>query len=233
MNMNFKEQICARKFTLIVSLPSNDLELAKAALAGGADAVKVHCNVWHRASGHSFGTYEENREFLRQLIRACGDVPVGLMPGTHEAFITNEDRLELEDMGLSFTSAYMQHLPGFMMESRKLTNVVAIDLNYTHDTLEMVRDSEIQVLEASIMKGQDYGQPLTDADIQRYADIVAKTGKPCVIPTQKHIKTTQVRALYEAGCKALMIGAVVFGQEPTPEQLREAVRVYRQAVDAL
>ena len=97
--MNFKDRICTRKFSLIVSLPSNDLELAKVALAGGADAIKVHCNVWHRASGHSFGTYEENREFLKELIQLCGDVPVGLMPGTDQAFITNEDRLELEEMG--------------------------------------------------------------------------------------------------------------------------------------
>ena len=231
--MNFKDRICGRKFSLIVSLPSNDLELAKAALAGGADAIKVHCNVWHRASGHSFGTYEENREFLKELIRLCGDVPVGLMPGTDQAFITNEDRLELEEMGLSFTSAYWHHLPDFMMESRKLTNAVAIDLNYTETTLEAVRESRIPVLEASIMKGQDYGQALTHEDIQRYAEIAAKTGKPCVIPTQKHIKPSQVKDLYQAGCKAIMIGAVVFGQEPTPEQLREAVGVYRQAVDAL
>ena len=103
--MNFKDLINTRKFMLVVSLPSNDLALARAALEGGADAVKVHCNVWHRASGHSFGSYEENREFLRQLIGLCGDVPVGLMPGTDQAFITNEERLELEEMGLSFTSA--------------------------------------------------------------------------------------------------------------------------------
>ena len=48
--MRFVQLMDQRKFTLVVSLPSNDLELAKAALEGGADAVKVHCNVWHRAS---------------------------------------------------------------------------------------------------------------------------------------------------------------------------------------
>ena len=231
--MNFKDRICARKFTLIVSLPSNDLELAKAALEGGADAIKVHCNVWHRASGHSFGSYQDNREFLNELIQLCGDVPVGLMPGTDEVFITNEDRLELEEMGLSFTSAYWHHLPRFMMKSRKLTNMVAIDYRYTQETLDAVRNSEIPVLEASVMEGKDYGQPLEEADIQRYAQIVVKTGKPCVIPTQKRIQPAQVKDLYQAGCKAIMIGAVVFGQNPTPEQLRDATRAFRQAVDAL
>ena len=231
--MKFRDLIQGRKFTLVVSLPSNDLELARAALEGGADAIKVHCNVWHRASGHTFGTYEENRPFLRELIALCGDVPVGLMPGTAEAFISNEERLELEEMGLSFVSAYAHHLPCYMMESEKLTNAVAIDQSYSDAMLDAVRTSGIEVLEASIMKGEDYGKDLTYADILRYSRIAARTGKPCVIPTQKKIRPGEVRHLYKAGCKAVMIGAVVFGQNPTPEELRDVTRAFRQAVDAL
>lgn len=231
--MRFKQMICENKFSLLVSLPSNDLELAKAALEGGAQAIKVHCNVWHRASGHTFGSYEENREFIRELIRLCGDVPVGLMPGTSEAFITEADRRELEEMGLSYVSAYSHHLPCFMMESDVLTNAVAIDLTYSNSTLDAVRDSDIEVLEASIVPGEDYGKELNYADILRYSEIVRKSGKPCVIPTQKKIKPSEVRHLYRAGCKALMIGAVVFGQEPTPEELRTVTRAFRDAVDAL
>jgi len=225
--------IRANPFSLLVSLPSNNLELAKAALEGGADAIKVHCNVWHRASGHSFGTYEENREFIRELIALCGDIPVGLMPGTSEAFITEADCRELEEMGLSFVSAYSHHLPCFMMDSEKLTNAVAIDYTYSDSTLDAVRDSDIEVLECSIMKGEEYGTNLTYADVLRYGEIVKKTGKPCVVPTQKKIKPSEVKHLYRAGCKALMIGAVVTGQEPTPEEFRETVCAFREAVDAL
>lgn len=231
--MRFVNMIRANPFSLLVSLPSNNLELAKAALEGGADAIKVHCNVWHRASGHSFGTYEENREFIRELIALCGDVPVGLMPGTSEAFITEADCRELEEMGLRFVSAYSHHLPCFMMDSEKLTNAVAIDYTYSDSTLDAVRDSDIEVLECSIMKGEEYGTNLTYADVLRYGEIVKKTGKPCVVPTQKKIKPSEVKHLYRAGCKALMIGAVVTGQEPTPEEFRETVRAFREAVDAL
>ena len=118
--MQFKNLIEENKFSLVVSLPSNDLALAKAALEGGAQAVKVHCNVWHRASGHTFGSYAENREFLRQLIQLCGDVPVGLVPGGADAFVTPEERCELEQMGLGFFSSYSHHLPCHMMESTVL-----------------------------------------------------------------------------------------------------------------
>ena len=41
---------------LFVSLPANDIKLAETALASGADGLKVHINVGHRASGNRFGT---------------------------------------------------------------------------------------------------------------------------------------------------------------------------------
>lgn len=231
--MNFADLISGQKFTLVVSLPSNDLTLAKAALEGGAHALKVHCNVWHRASGHTFGSYEENRAFLRALIALCGDVPVGLVPGAAEAFITEDQLQELEEMGLSFLSAYSHHLPCFAMDSRKITNAVAIGPDYTGGLLEAVRDSDIGVLECSIVRGEEYGSALTCADLLRYSGIVQKTGKPCMVPTQKKIRPEDVKHLYRAGCRALMIGAVVFGQEPTPEKVREVTAAFRSAVEAL
>ena len=231
--MKFKELIEGNKFSLVVSLPSNNLELAKAALDGGAQAVKVHCNVWHRASGHTFGTYAENREFLQQLITLCKDVPVGLVPGGEDAFITPEERLELENMGLGFFSSYSQHLPCHMMESKVLTKMVAIDYTYTENTLDAIKSSGIDVLECSVQPGENYGTDLNYADILRYSDIVTKSGKPCLIPTQRKIKPCEVRHLYEAGCKAVMIGAIVMGKEPDAKQLQAVTAALREAIDAL
>ena len=231
--MSFKERIVNNKFSLVVSLPSNSLELAKAALEGGAMAVKVHCNVWHRASGHTFGSYAENREFLKELIALCGDVPVGLVPGGEDAFITPEERLELEEMGLGFFSAYTHHLPCHMMESNVLTKMAAIDYTYNQNTLDAVRRSQIDVLECSVQPGENYGTNLNYADILRYSDIVEKSGKPCLIPTQRKIKPCEVKHLYEAGCKAGMIGAVVMGKEPGAEEVKAATAAFREAVDAL
>lgn len=231
--MNFKQIIEDNKFSLVVSLPSNDLSLAKAALEGGAQAVKVHCNVWHRASGHTFGTYAENKVFLRDLIALCGDVPVGLVPGGEDAFITAQERLELEEMGLGFFSSYTQHLPCHMMESKKLVKMAAIDYTYNQNTLDAVKASAIDVLECSVQPGENYGTNLNYADILRYSDLCAKSGKPCLIPTQRNIKPDEVKHLAAAGCKAIMIGAIVMGKEPTPETVKAATAKFRDAVDAI
>lgn len=231
--MKFKQMIENNRFSLVVSLPANDLEMAKAALEGGAQALKVHCNVWHRASGHTFGSYKENRDFLRQLIGLAGDVPVGLVPGGEDAFVSAEERDELEAMGLDFFSAYSHHLPCFMMESKALTKMVAIDYTYTQNTLDAVKLSPIEVLECSVQPGENYGTNLCYADILRYSDIAAKTQKPCLIPTQRKIRPDEVRHLYDAGCRAVMIGAIVMGKEPGADDVRAATAAFREAVEAL
>lgn len=231
--MEFKQLIEGNKFSLVVSLPSNSLEMARAAIDGGAQAVKVHCNVWHRASGHTFGTYADNRGFLKELISMCGEIPVGLVPGGADAFVSKEERLELEQMGLKFFSAYSHHLPCYMMESNVLTKMVAIDSTYTQNTLDAVRNSAIDVLECSVQPGENYGTDLCYADILRYSDIAAKTAKPCLIPTQRRIRPSEVRHLHEAGCKAVMIGAIVMGKEPDAEQVRTVTAAFREAVERI
>lgn len=231
--MNFKEMIQSNKFSLVVSLPENSLELANAALLGGAQAIKVHANVWHRASGHTFGTYEQNKTFLKELVALCKDVPVGLVPGGEDAFISKEEKLELEEMGLSFFSSYVHHLPCYMMESTVLSKMAAIDYTYNQNTLDAVKLSGIDVLECSIQPGELYGTPLNVADLLRYTDISAKAGKPTLIPTQKNIKPEEVRHLLQAGCKAIMIGAIVMGKEPNAEQVRKVTAQFREQIEKL
>lgn len=230
--MDYTKMLMENRFSVIAALPRNDLSLARAALEGGAQAVKVHCNVWHRASGNSFGTFAENRAFLRELIALCGEVPVGLVPGGADAYITAEERLELEEMGLSFFSSYAQYVPCHMLDSTRLAKMVAIGADYTQNTLDAVRASAIDVLECSIQPGENYGTSMNYADLLRYSDIAAKTAKPCVVPTQRHIRPEEVRHLAAAGCKAVMIGAIVMG-DAQPEDVKRAAAAFREAADAV
>ncbi|MDR1586383.1 MAG: hypothetical protein LBS57_02870 [Treponema sp.] len=230
--MKFKSLITESRFSLVVSLPSNNVDLAKAALAGGAQALKVHMNVWHRASGNTFGDFKANRAFMEELIKLAGTVPVGLVPGGEDAFINPEELAELEAMGLDFFSSYADHLPVFMMGSKKLDKMVAVNHAYTQNTLDAVKNSGIDILEASIMSGDQYGRPLRYSDVLQYGDVARKTGKPVLIPTQKKILPSETAALFEAGCKAIMIGAVVTG-EGSPADCEKATAEFRRAIDAL
>lgn len=61
MFVEFNQLVTNRKFTLVASLPANRIDLAKAALEGGAQAIKVHMNVWHRASNNTFGSFRKTK----------------------------------------------------------------------------------------------------------------------------------------------------------------------------
>lgn len=218
--------------SLVVSLPRNDLDLARAALDAGADAIKVHANVWHRASGNTFGSLEDNRSFLHDLITVAQGRPVGLVPGARDSFITPRELRELEDMGLSFFSAYADDCPPFMLAS-SLTRMLALHDTCTRADLVGLRDWDlIDVVEASIINGEEYGSPLRVTDLLRYRSIVRTTGKPVLVPTQRAIDPDDVWALRDAGCGAVMIGAVVM-RGTGASCVAEATRSFRRAIDSI
>ena len=229
--MRFEKLLKENPFTLVVSLPNNKLDLAKAALDAGADAVKVHINVLHAASGNLFGDFEHNREFLTRLVELAGERPVGLVTGGADMHLTQAELPQLEALGVDFFSCYSEHLPAFMLKTEKLTKMVAIHDTYD-EILSAVRDSEIDVVEASIMKTTEYGKPLRYFDVLQYRKICRAVNQPVLIPTQKAILPEEVFALKDAGCKAVMIGANVM-RDQSAEACYDAALAFRRAVDAL
>lgn len=71
-----KQRLEHSGLSLFISLPANDVRLAKAALEEGADALKVHFNVGHRASGTHFGPLEGYEDIFSE-IRSTFDGPLG------------------------------------------------------------------------------------------------------------------------------------------------------------
>lgn len=229
--MRFQKLLQNNPFSLVVSLPANKLDLAKAALDGGADAIKVHINVLHAASGNLFGSFEQNKHFLEELVKLAGDRPVGLVPGAADAFVTEEEIHAVADLGIDFFSCYSEHLPVFMLKQQRLTRMVAL-----HDTFDEVlcaiRSSEVEVVEASILKTTEYRKPLTFFDVLRYRKICQSVSQPVLIPTQKAIRPDEVFALKDAGCKAIMIGANVM-KDQSAEACYQATFAFRKAVNEL
>ncbi len=231
--MSFINMLTENSFTLVASLPENNLELAKAAIDGGAQAIKVHINVWHRASGHTFGSFSDNRPFLESLIGLCGHIPVGLVCGGEDAFISEQELRQLEQIGLGFYSSYVNHLPPFMLRTEGITKMVAINDRYTADIVTGLELLGVDVLEGSIQPGDEYGRPLSTEDLIRYRNLAVLSNIPLLIPTQKIIEPDQVGDLYRVGAKAIMIGAIVMGQEPAANQVRQACEKYRNAIERL
>ena len=76
----YLRMLSEKRLTLIMSLPYNDPALCRAAFEAGADVVKVHINVEHRASGTHFGRLAEEREALEEMLSHRAG-PMGLVLG--------------------------------------------------------------------------------------------------------------------------------------------------------
>lgn len=230
MVYSLKKLLEEKKMTLIVSLPENNLELAKAALSEGADAVKMHVNVEHRASGNKFHSTEAYMEVFQQ-IRAEYSGPLGIVPGGSFQDIQQSEMNLLTQIGFDYFSIYANHMPSWMMKLNTIEKTFAIPANYSHDKLGLVNRLGITALEASIIPGEEYGSPLTFQDILTYGSLVDKMDVPVLIPSQRSLVEDDLSLLHQVGVKGVMLGAIVVGQ--TVESIKEKVSSFKNAMDKI
>ena len=212
---------------LIVSLPENSLELAKAARAGGADALKVHINVLHEASGTRFGTLAEEDPRLEQIL-ALG-LPTGLVAGGGERVATPSEMRRIVSLGFDFVDLYAHHWPAWMLREKEVTKVAAVDASYQPQMVSALMLLGFEALEAAIVPPEGYRQPLTARDLAGYRLLRAATIKPIIVPTQRKLSPAEVPLLTrELGLNAVMIGAVVTGKDP--RSLERAAARFKKAL---
>jgi len=218
----------SRKLSLIVSLPANDAALARAALEEGADGLKVHTNVGHRASGNHFGPLDEYEETFRS-IRSQFDGPLGIVPAGSVEEAKREEIERLAPLGFDFYSIYAHHLPSFMLHGTGLDKTFAVNEHSDLSLLPSASHYGFSAVEASIVPGAEYGTPLNFADVLKYRRIVEQAGVPVLLPSQRKLVADDVRVLGETGVKAIMLGAIVTGR--TEDTIRRAVSEFRDAID--
>lgn len=219
-----------KPMSLIVSLPGNDLALARAAWEEGADALKVHYNVGHRASGNHFGPLDEYTEVFRTIRSQFGG-PFGVVPSGSIEGTRREDVERLAGMGFDFYSIYAHHLPSMMLSDLGLESTFAINDEYDASLVASAAHFGFTALEASIVPGKEYGTPLCFTDVLRYRQLVLQAGVPVLVPSQRKLVPEDVPVLHHSGIKAIMLGAMVTGK--TEDELRRAVSSFRNAIDRL
>jgi hypothetical protein len=215
--------------TLIMSLPANDPELARAANEGGADVLKVHLRVHHTASGTRFGALDDERGRLEAILEAF-DGPVGIVAGADEAATPQEMRT-LAEMGFDFFDLYLSHMPAWMWRMSAMGRVVALEPSYTIHQAIALENLGADALEASIIPHDGYGKSLSMADLVAYRDLHDTVDIPLIVPTQRKITPEEATLLTgECGIQGLMIGAIVTGR--TSREIEIAVKRYKAALTA-
>jgi len=219
---------------LIVSLPRNDADLARAAAEAGADAIKVHLNVTHEGSHTRFGSFDEERAAIESIIYVV-DCPVGVMPGADVA-AKKPEMDALAEMGVSFLDIYAKHMPPWMLEMPKWKKIVAFDAGWQADMFPLLTGVTVGIVgyaidrvEASIFPPDEVGKPFTVADMMKVVAFIRACNHSIVLPTQKFIAPDDVgRLKRQREIADLMIGAVVTGD--TPESVYAATREYKKRI---
>lgn len=225
--MEFLDLLNSNKMTLIVSLPENKLEFAQAAVKGGADALKVHANVYHPASGNNFGGVMEQKEVFEEIIKYA-NVPVGLVPGA-QLYASKDEIKIIEEIGFSFLSMFAHYMPLYMIDSN-LDKMIAVNETYDLGHIRAVNRIGVDVIEADVLP-DDRREKIYVFDLMRYGRLVENVDKPVVVPTQRIIEPEEVRFLYELGVKGIMIGAIVTGN--TVEGVERTTSLFREAINKL
>lgn len=214
---------------LTASLPRNDAALAQAALEGGADVVKLHINLTHRASQTRIGSLEEERAALQEILSMWHGKPVGIVPGNLDTLKADE-LVQMPGMGFDFLSLYLKDaafeiLPTSLQMERMLalSHADPLELAGTMDQLD------VQVVELSIMAPETYGQLMTLHDLARYSAIRKLTQKPLVVPSQHKIPAGAAPELARLGIEGIMLGTIVCGQ--TPEGWYEAFKAFKSIME--
>ncbi|HEY3375877.1 MAG TPA: hypothetical protein VGL77_00145, partial [Armatimonadota bacterium] len=172
---------------LIMSLPANDPELARAAMQGGADILKVHLRVHHAASGTRFGTLDEERQRLTEILELFPG-PVGIVAGAEEP-ATSREMNELREMGFDFFDLYASQMPAWMWHVGGMGKVVALESGqYSVHQAIALENLGVDVIEAAIIPHEGYGKPLTVADLAAYRDLHDTVDVPIIVPTQRNIR---------------------------------------------
>ncbi len=224
----FLETLQGSKPALIMSMPVNDADLVDEAFRAGADAVKVHVNLRHRASERQFGDVSEYKDVFEKMFRNRRG-PLGVVPGNDPAAVSLTVRDTLR-YPFDFLSLYAHHAPADVL-GLPPARMLACDGGYDMDEVAAFAEAGADVLEASIIPGAEYGQPLQLRDLMRYRVLCQRSGLPVVVPTQRAIRPEDVRALADTGIRGLMIGAIVTGT--TRESILQAIAAYRAAIDRL
>ena len=211
------------KLTLIVALPENDPELAKAAITGGADALQLPLNI------KGAGSFEEEKYRLSEIVNLVR-VPVGIMPGG-KIQASRDEMATMIDMGFDFFNMKMENIPPFFSELKGAAKVIGLGSRFTIDLVLGVSKYSANAVDAAIIPASEFGKNLIVGDLQNYISIVMSAGIPVIVPTQRSIKPSEVAIISDTGAKGLMLTPVVLGT--SAKHVEKNVREFRVEVDDL
>jgi len=195
---------------VLVSLPRNDVALAQAARRAGANGLKVHVSLNHRASGTVIGPLAAERSRLQAILDQ--GLPVGLVVGTTDAMTRELE--EAAGLGFDYVDLYAADAPAnYVAACRGVTPMVALGPGDGAAQARALVGRGVGALELSTLEPERYGTPLSLATLARLESVAAAVDVPVILPSQHRLAAADLGLVREAGAAAVLLGAVVLGED--------------------
>lgn len=227
-------QLTDSEFSLLISLPANDIEMARAALNGGAQGLKVHLNVAHFASGTRFGSWNEERENIGAICQLARehDASVGVVPGARAGdetpFATPDEFAQMAQIGLDYFDAYPADAPAWTLAQTDLDIMLAAYDGGSWDELRVLESLGMRLCEASVARHEDYGTALRARDLASLRALCHAISCPVIVPSQKRLTPDDIALLRKCGARGVLLGAIVTGRDA--QSIETATRQFAQRI---
>jgi|SRR5690625_204276 len=219
-----------KSMSILVSLPENRIDLAKAALEAGADGLKFHINVEHRASGNNFKSFDHYKETFKK-IRSLYRGPLGLVLTDDISKVNKVSLKNIEECGFTYYSLYSKDITSKLLLQDDLEKTVAVDNLFSSFDVSSIENFNMKAIELSIINKEDYGTPLSFEDIISYQNYRNKTNLPIIIPSQKKLVEEDLEVLFNMKIESVMLGAVTIGT--TVDSIYSTVSSFVKKVESL
>jgi hypothetical protein len=200
--------------TLIVKLPENTVEMAKAAEASGADAICL--------------SYSEDKDTLRDIIDAV-KISVGM--SLDENILTEDEMKDFKKLGFDFVDIPSNDAPDHLLKMGGFGRILSLDPDYSGLDLTRLSDRPIDGLDAAVIMPEDWGKELNVGDLQQYITIAMSTTLPVIVPAQKSIRASEVPIIWDTGAKGIMIGENIIGDNV--QSMKAVIKEYRSAMETI
>lgn len=202
--------------TLIVNLPENSIELAKAAEEGGADALTVPIDP----------SVKDKKQLISIVDTA--KVPVG---ARLRGDISEDEVIGLKKLGVDFIDFDLTGAAAWMLKLTGVGKIATLDSRYIVEDLTRLSDRPINGIDAAIVPDESIGRDLMVGDLQEYITICLSTGLPVIVPTQKLIRISEVPIIWDTGAKGILLTDIVTGT--SSKSLKAVTKEFKEAIKAL
>jgi len=176
-----------KQMVLIAALTAVDSTLLAQLGKADVDAVLAHGRV-----------LEGEEQALEQFGRAAGDTPWGMWL---EA-VDESSAERLKKVGADFVFFEASAAPGALLQEEAIGKVLRVELPRDETLIGAVNEMSVDVIVVGVKKD---GAVLTVADLMRCQWLAAMVDRPLLVTSEGDFADNEVRSLWEAGVKGLVV----------------------------